>query len=162
MCPGISIQTQTRITSKRSKRTQTCPDLCQLNPDVLLSLCGDDVHAFYDQIVTHEQISDDQIGIMGDPRLVVKVGNDFYSWLDSPHEVLLAIAYREFRVTVDEDGERERSVTYGSTEECDDEMNRDKYVKTMRLSSEEISSLELEDGPNYLTFSVTTSLQVQL
>ncbi|KAL5249328.1 hypothetical protein ACHWQZ_G018254 [Mnemiopsis leidyi] len=60
----------------------------------------------------------------------------------------------------DAENERDRSFTYGSlTEDLEEEVRGPRYIKTVRLSSEELASLELHDGANVMTFSVTTSYQ---
>ena len=162
---GISIQTQTRTISKRNKRTQTVEDFCSNDPDILLSLCGDDLEYFDNYIVTFDQIADDPARILDDENLIVKCGHDFYPWHLAPNDVLIAMAFRESRSLIEEDAEyeRDRSLTYGSlTEDLEDELRGPRYIKTVRLSSEELASLELLDGANVMTFSVTTSYQVKL
>ena len=91
--------------------------------------------------------------------LMVRVGEDYYSWDEAPGNILLAIAFQDFRsVTESECGERSASL-YDETI-YDEEDRRPRYTKKVRLSSEEIGQLELESGPNVVTFSVTTRLQV--
>ena len=101
--------------------------------------------------------------ILEDPNLIVKCGDDYFNWTVVPNEVLLAMAFRECRTIVEAEGsevERHRSFTYASDDPCEEEVARPRYKKTVRLTSDDIASLELKDGPNFLTFSVTTSLQV--
>ena len=157
------MQTQTRTISKRNKRTQTVEDFHSNEPDILLSLCGDNLEYFDNHIVTLDQLADDQVGLLDDENLIVKCGNDYYNWNQAPNDVLIAMAFRETRSSIEEDCEyeRERSLTYGSlTEEIEEEIRGPRYVKTVRLSSDELASLEFKDGSNVMTFSVTTSYQV--
>ena len=159
------MQTQTRTISKRNKRTQTVEDLHSNEPDILLSLCGDDWESFDNYVITFDQIADDHTGILDDENLIVKCGHDYYNWNQAPNEVLIAMAFRESRSSIEEDtdNERDRSLTYNSlTEDMEDEVGGPKYIKTVRLSSEQLASLELNEGSNVLTFSVTTSYQVMV
>ena len=149
---------------KRNKRTQTVDDPCHYDPEIYLSLCGDQLELFNDYIVTYEKISDDHLGILDDPNLMVKCGNDIYNWCQAPNELLLAIAFREYRSVVEDDSvefERDRSSTYLSNMDdvIEEETDGPKYIKVLTLTSEDIASLELEPGSNTLTFTVTTSLQ---
>ncbi|KAL5249330.1 hypothetical protein ACHWQZ_G018254 [Mnemiopsis leidyi] len=159
---GINMQTQTRTMSKRNKRTQTGEDFCTNDSDILLSLCGEDLECFDNYVVTFDQIEDDPARILDDENLIVKCGHDFYPWHHAPNDVLIAMAFRESRSLIEEDAEneRDRSFTYGSlTEDLEEEVRGPRYIKTVRLSSEELASLELHDGANVMTFSVTTSYQ---
>lgn len=88
---------------------------------------------------------------------MVKVGPDYYFWCQAPNEVLIAIAFREPTDVEVDGGEVERE---GEEEIWEEDVRRPKYIQTMRLTSEEIASLDLKEGCNTLTFSVTTSLQV--
>eukprot|EP00116_Pleurobrachia_bachei_P003858 sb/3464120/ len=156
---GRHIQTQTRLTSKRNKRTQTIEEYPSSDYELVqLSLCGiEDLDMFHDHLVSYDSVSADP-SIIESKDLMVRVGEDYYSWAEAPGNVLLAIAFQDFRsVTESECGERSASL-YDETI-YDEEDRRPRYTKKVRLSSEEIEQLELESGPNVVTFSVTTRLQ---
>lgn len=154
---GISTQTQTRTISKRNKRTQTVDDICSHEPDIALSLCGENTEDFDKCFVTFDQIAND-IEILNNPDLIVRCGNDHFFWNQTPNEVLIAMAFRESRPSIEDEMENERDRSL--MEDVEDEIRGPKYIKTVRLSSDELASLELNDGPNVITFSVTTSYQV--
>ena len=145
---------------KRNKRTQTADHPNHSDPEIYLSLCGDDLELFNDYIVTYDQINDDHLGILDDPNLMVKCGNDYYNWCQTPNDVLLAFAFREFRSVVEDDSvDYDGGPTFLIDDVIEEEVGGTKYIKVLTLTSDDLASLELENGSNTLTFTVTTSLQ---
>ena len=104
----IAVATQTKSVAKRNKRVQTSAitttprDLSHV--DVELSLCGKDrLEEFEEHKLTYHVVKDD-INVLYNHDLVVRVGKEFYVWSEMPDEVLAAIAFREFRGGEEEPG----------------------------------------------------------
>uniref|UniRef100_A0A671MJN8 phosphatidate phosphatase n=1 Tax=Sinocyclocheilus anshuiensis TaxID=1608454 RepID=A0A671MJN8_9TELE len=192
--------------------TECLSDSASDLPDVTLSLCGglsengeiSKVYAFYlkkkfmDHIITYHEFAEN-LAIIDNPNLVVKIGNRYYNWtLAAPLILSLQAFQKNLPKATEEAWVKERmpkksgrwwfwrkradsTIKQVRPEWCD--LNLDvvsaaassmerkvqsephshttthTYRKSLRLSSDQIASLKLKEGPNDVTFSITTQYQ---
>uniref|UniRef100_A0A8C5BBZ9 phosphatidate phosphatase n=1 Tax=Gadus morhua TaxID=8049 RepID=A0A8C5BBZ9_GADMO len=136
-------------------------------PDVTLSLCGgvaEDAEIpkerFLEHIITYQDFSENP-AIVDNPNLVVKIGNRYYNWTLAAPLILCMQAFQQNLPkelnSVAPPPETatpltERVQTGGPAPGLS-------YRKSLRLSSQQIASLKLREGPNDVTFSITTQYQ---
>uniref|UniRef100_A0A672N5V1 phosphatidate phosphatase n=1 Tax=Sinocyclocheilus grahami TaxID=75366 RepID=A0A672N5V1_SINGR len=210
--------------------TECLSDSASDLPDVTLSLCGGLVYAFYlkkkfmDHIITYHEFAEN-LAIIDNPNLVVKIGNRYYNWTLAAPLILSLQAFQKnlpkateeawvkermpkksgrwwfwrkradstikqsfcrhsdiihqapslpssgtsvISTTLrdsssDEEG-KEVSAAASSMErkvqsEPHSHTTTHTYRKSLRLSSDQILSLKLKEGPNDVTFSITTQYQ---
>ncbi|KAL7988062.1 hypothetical protein Chor_006981 [Crotalus horridus] len=141
-------------------------------PSIAISLCGGlndnkeiSKEKFLEQEVSYQQFVDNP-AIIDHPNLVVKIGNNSV--------FLLTFYPQEAKPVQSLSGEEEKSIADRIKDDSSssDEDHRTKsetthlplltgigYKKSLRLSSEQLKNLNLKNGPNDVTFSVTTQYQ---
>uniref|UniRef100_A0A672N5X8 phosphatidate phosphatase n=1 Tax=Sinocyclocheilus grahami TaxID=75366 RepID=A0A672N5X8_SINGR len=191
--------------------TECLSDSASDLPDVTLSLCGGlgengeiSKEKFMDHIITYHEFAEN-LAIIDNPNLVVKIGNRYYNWTLAAPLILSLQAFqknlpkateeawvkermpkksgrwwfwrkradstiKQVRPEVDtrdsssdEEG-KEVSAAASSMErkvqsEPHSHTTTHTYRKSLRLSSDQILSLKLKEGPNDVTFSITTQYQ---
>uniref|UniRef100_A0A8C2CME2 phosphatidate phosphatase n=1 Tax=Cyprinus carpio TaxID=7962 RepID=A0A8C2CME2_CYPCA len=143
--------------------TECMSDSASDLPDVTLSLCGGlgengeiSKEKFMEHIITYHEFAEN-LAIIDNPNLVVKIGNRYYNWtLAAP----LILSLQAFQKNLP----KEVSAAASSMErkvqsEPHSHTTTHAYRKSLRLSSDQIASLKLKEGPNDVTFSITTQYQ---
>uniref|UniRef100_A0A8C1N8I0 phosphatidate phosphatase n=1 Tax=Cyprinus carpio TaxID=7962 RepID=A0A8C1N8I0_CYPCA len=167
------------------------PDL----PDVTLSLCGGlgengeiSKEKFMEHIITYHEFAEN-LAIIDNPNLVVKIGNRYYNWtLAAPLILSLQAFQKNLPKATEEAWVKERmpkksgrwwfwrkradstikqvrpdaaasSMERKVQSEPHSHTTTHAYRKSLRLSSDQIASLKLKEGPNDVTFSITTQYQ---
>uniref|UniRef100_A0A672MZQ4 phosphatidate phosphatase n=1 Tax=Sinocyclocheilus grahami TaxID=75366 RepID=A0A672MZQ4_SINGR len=201
--------------------TECLSDSASDLPDVTLSLCGGlgengeiSKEKFMDHIITYHEFAEN-LAIIDNPNLVVKIGNRYYNWtLAAPLILSLQAFQKNLPKATEEAWVKERmpkksgrwwfwrkradstikqvrpewwdlqiSITLLDTRDSSsDEEGKEvsaaassmerkvqsephshttthTYRKSLRLSSDQILSLKLKEGPNDVTFSITTQYQ---
>uniref|UniRef100_A0A671MBX2 phosphatidate phosphatase n=1 Tax=Sinocyclocheilus anshuiensis TaxID=1608454 RepID=A0A671MBX2_9TELE len=212
--------------------TECLSDSASDLPDVTLSLCGGlsengeiSKEKFMDHIITYHEFAEN-LAIIDNPNLVVKIGNRYYNWtLAAPLILSLQAFQKNLPKATEEAWVKERmpkksgrwwfwrkradsTIKQVRPEWCDLQISitlcKDKlfclnikvsiedsssdeegkevsaaassmerkvqsephshttthtYRKSLRLSSDQIASLKLKEGPNDVTFSITTQYQ---
>uniref|UniRef100_A0A3Q2HAE0 phosphatidate phosphatase n=1 Tax=Equus caballus TaxID=9796 RepID=A0A3Q2HAE0_HORSE len=144
--------------------------------------------AFLEQAVSYQQFADNP-ALIDDPNLVVKIGNKYYNWTTAAPLLLAMQAFQKPlpKESKPEQGLAGKSHSTGEqpsqlgmatrikheSSSSDEEHSAAKpssaghlallssvgYKKTLRLTSEQLKSLKLKNGPNDVVFSVTTQYQ---
>ncbi|KAF5885986.1 phosphatidate phosphatase LPIN1-like isoform X2 [Clarias magur] len=151
-------------------------------PNIAISLCGgltesQDItrEEFEEKAVSYQEFADNP-SIIDDPNLVVKIGAKYYNWSTAAPLVLAMQAFQKPLPKESADsGEQTLSNRLKDESSSSDDDSRPPssscspetvpysagvcYKKTLRLSSAELASLQLKDGPNDVVFSVTTQYQ---
>uniref|UniRef100_A0A3B4G742 phosphatidate phosphatase n=1 Tax=Pundamilia nyererei TaxID=303518 RepID=A0A3B4G742_9CICH len=147
-------------------------------PSIAISLCGGlndnreiTKEQFYKKTVSYQQFTENP-SIIDDPNLVVKIGSKYYNWNTAAPLVLAMQAFQKplpkaavenimkekmpkkagrwwFSWRSKNSSAKSPVLTTGGVS----------YKKTLRLTSEQLLSLQLQDGPNDVVFSVTTQYQ---
>uniref|UniRef100_A0A8C1NXN0 phosphatidate phosphatase n=1 Tax=Cyprinus carpio TaxID=7962 RepID=A0A8C1NXN0_CYPCA len=143
--------------------TECLSDSASDLPDVTLSLCGGlsengeiPKEKFMEHIITYQEFAENP-AIIDNQNLVVKIGNRYYNWtLAAP----LILSLQAFQKNLP----KEVSAAASSMErkvqsEPHSHTSTHAYRKSLRLSSDQIASLKLKEGPNDATFSITTQYQ---
>uniref|UniRef100_A0A8C2CQI2 phosphatidate phosphatase n=1 Tax=Cyprinus carpio TaxID=7962 RepID=A0A8C2CQI2_CYPCA len=201
--------------------TECMSDSASDLPDVTLSLCGGlgengeiSKEKFMEHIITYHEFAEN-LAIIDNPNLVVKIGNRYYNWtLAAPLILSLQAFQKNLPKATEEAWVKERmpkksgrwwfwrkradsTIKQVRPEWCDlqisitlldtrdsssDEEGKEvsaaassmerkvqsephshttthAYRKSLRLSSDQIASLKLKEGPNDVTFSITTQYQ---
>uniref|UniRef100_A0A671MJU9 phosphatidate phosphatase n=1 Tax=Sinocyclocheilus anshuiensis TaxID=1608454 RepID=A0A671MJU9_9TELE len=177
--------------------TECLSDSASDLPDVTLSLCGGlsengeiSKEKFMDHIITYHEFAEN-LAIIDNPNLVVKIGNRYYNWTLAAPLILSLQAFQKnlpkateeawvkermpkksgrwwfwrkrADSTIKQEG-KEVSAAASSMErkvqsEPHSHTTTHTYRKSLRLSSDQIASLKLKEGPNDVTFSITTQYQ---
>uniref|UniRef100_A0A672N1L8 phosphatidate phosphatase n=1 Tax=Sinocyclocheilus grahami TaxID=75366 RepID=A0A672N1L8_SINGR len=177
--------------------TECLSDSASDLPDVTLSLCGGlgengeiSKEKFMDHIITYHEFAEN-LAIIDNPNLVVKIGNRYYNWTLAAPLILSLQAFQKnlpkateeawvkermpkksgrwwfwrkrADSTIKQEG-KEVSAAASSMErkvqsEPHSHTTTHTYRKSLRLSSDQILSLKLKEGPNDVTFSITTQYQ---
>uniref|UniRef100_A0A673UIU8 phosphatidate phosphatase n=1 Tax=Suricata suricatta TaxID=37032 RepID=A0A673UIU8_SURSU len=144
--------------------------------------------AFLEQAVSYQQFVDNP-ALIDDPNLVVKIGNKYYNWTTAAPLLLAMQAFQkplpkeskpEQCLAGQSHSPREQPSQLGmatrikhESSSSDEEhaaakapsaghlplLSSVSYRKTLRLTSEQLKSLKLKNGPNDVVFSVTTQYQ---
>ncbi|XP_054557344.1 phosphatidate phosphatase LPIN1 isoform X2 [Talpa occidentalis] len=144
--------------------------------------------AFSEQAVSYQQFVDNP-ALIDDPNLVVKIGNKYYNWTTAAPLLLAMQAFQKPlpKESKPEQGLAGKSHSTGEqpaqlslatrikheSSSSDEEhaaakpsstshlplLSNVSYKKTLRLTSEQLKSLKLKNGPNDVVFSVTTQYQ---
>ncbi|VTJ89099.1 Hypothetical predicted protein, partial [Marmota monax] len=143
---------------------------------------------FLEQAVSYQQFVDNP-AIIDDPNLVVKIGNNYYNWTtaaplllamqtfqkplpkeskpeqclagkghstgEQPSQLSMATRIKHESSSSDE----EHAAAKPSSASHLPLLSNVSYKKTLRLTSEQLKSLKLKNGPNDVVFSVTTQYQ---
>uniref|UniRef100_A0A8C1B6Z2 phosphatidate phosphatase n=2 Tax=Cyprinus carpio TaxID=7962 RepID=A0A8C1B6Z2_CYPCA len=177
--------------------TECMSDSASDLPDVTLSLCGGlgengeiSKEKFMEHIITYHEFAEN-LAIIDNPNLVVKIGNRYYNWTLAAPLILSLQAFQKnlpkateeawvkermpkksgrwwfwrkrADSTIKQEG-KEVSAAASSMErkvqsEPHSHTTTHAYRKSLRLSSDQIASLKLKEGPNDVTFSITTQYQ---
>uniref|UniRef100_A0A3Q2DYL9 phosphatidate phosphatase n=1 Tax=Cyprinodon variegatus TaxID=28743 RepID=A0A3Q2DYL9_CYPVA len=158
-------------------------------PDVTLSLCGGvgenseiPKEKFMEHMITYNDFAENP-AIIDNPNLVVRIGNRYYNWtLAAPLILSMQVFQKNLPKNTEEAWVKEKMPKKSgrwwfwrksSTKQVDTpaylivQPNDSSegtapchsYRKSLRLSSDQIASLKLRDGPNDVTFSITTQYQ---
>uniref|UniRef100_A0AAR2JDM6 phosphatidate phosphatase n=1 Tax=Pygocentrus nattereri TaxID=42514 RepID=A0AAR2JDM6_PYGNA len=157
-------------------------------PAVSLSLCGglgDNAHKFLEHIVTYQQFADNP-AIIDNPNLVVRIDNRYYNWTLAAPLILSMQAFqknlpkaaedawvkekmpkkttrwwfwRKSNSSTDEDCKELNTAALTERLQMDGHAHTHSYRKSLRLSSDQIATLGLKEGPNDVVFSITTQYQ---
>uniref|UniRef100_A0A665WL47 phosphatidate phosphatase n=1 Tax=Echeneis naucrates TaxID=173247 RepID=A0A665WL47_ECHNA len=153
-------------------------------PDVTLSLCGGvgenseiSKEKFMEHIITYNEFAENP-AIIDNPNLVVRIANRYYNWTLAAPLILSMQAFQKNLPKATEEAWvkekmpkksgrwwfwRKSSVKQVLTEHVQAEgpapVSYHSYKKSLRLSSDQIASLKLREGPNDVTFSITTQYQ---
>uniref|UniRef100_A0A8C2A2W3 phosphatidate phosphatase n=1 Tax=Cyprinus carpio TaxID=7962 RepID=A0A8C2A2W3_CYPCA len=183
--------------------TECMSDSASDLPDVTLSLCGGlgengeiSKEKFMEHIITYHEFAEN-LAIIDNPNLVVKIGNRYYNWTLAAPLILSLQAFQKNlpkateeawvkermpkksgrwwfwrkradstikQVRPDDEEGKEVSAAASSMErkvqsEPHSHTTTHAYRKSLRLSSDQIASLKLKEGPNDVTFSITTQYQ---
>uniref|UniRef100_A0A8I5N179 phosphatidate phosphatase n=1 Tax=Papio anubis TaxID=9555 RepID=A0A8I5N179_PAPAN len=144
--------------------------------------------AFLEQAVSYQQFVDNP-AIIDDPNLVVKIGSKYYNWTTAAPLLLAMQAFQKplpkeskpeqcLAGNGHSTGEQPPQLSMATrvkheSSSSDEERAAAKpsnsghlpllpnvsYKKTLRLTSEQLKSLKLKNGPNDVVFSVTTQYQ---
>ncbi|EAX00919.1 lipin 1, isoform CRA_b [Homo sapiens] len=144
--------------------------------------------AFLEQAVSYQQFVDNP-AIIDDPNLVVKIGSKYYNWTTAAPLLLAMQAFQKplpkeskpeqcLAGKAHSTGEQPPQLSLATrvkheSSSSDEERAAAKpsnaghlpllpnvsYKKTLRLTSEQLKSLKLKNGPNDVVFSVTTQYQ---
>uniref|UniRef100_A0A8C6NHS0 phosphatidate phosphatase n=1 Tax=Nothobranchius furzeri TaxID=105023 RepID=A0A8C6NHS0_NOTFU len=141
---------------------------------------------FLERAISYQQFSENP-SIIDDPNLVVKIGNKYYNWSTAAPVMLAMQVYQKplpqesveniikekmpkkggrwwfsWR-SRNSDSKSEPRSTNQVAASCQTEMLLSAssicYKKTLRLTSDQLASLQLKEGPNEVVFSVTTQYQ---
>uniref|UniRef100_A0A8C9X6M4 phosphatidate phosphatase n=1 Tax=Sander lucioperca TaxID=283035 RepID=A0A8C9X6M4_SANLU len=165
--------------------TECLSDSASDLPDVTLSLCGGltenaeiSKERFMEHIITYLEFAENP-AIIDNPNLVVKIGNRYYNWTLAAPLILSLQAFQKnlpkateeawvkekmpkksgrwwfWRKRADSTIKQERLQSIDSQHHPSSHT----YRKSLRLSSDQIASLKLKEGPNDVTFSITTQYQ---
>uniref|UniRef100_A0A3Q3C379 phosphatidate phosphatase n=1 Tax=Haplochromis burtoni TaxID=8153 RepID=A0A3Q3C379_HAPBU len=133
-------------------------------PSIAISLCGGlndnreiTKEQFYKKTVSYQQFTENP-SIIDDPNLVVKIGSKYYNWNTAAPLVLAMQAFQKPLPKVRVDCRPKQNSSLIQTEPVLT-TGGVSYKKTLRLTSEQLLSLQLQDGPNDVVFSVTTQYQ---
>uniref|UniRef100_A0A671KNW5 phosphatidate phosphatase n=1 Tax=Sinocyclocheilus anshuiensis TaxID=1608454 RepID=A0A671KNW5_9TELE len=164
--------------------TECLSDSASDLPDVTLSLCGGlsengeiSKEKFMEHIITYHEFAENP-AIIDNPNLVVKIGNRYYNWtLAAPLILSLQAFQKNLPKATEEAWVKERMPKKSGRwwfwrKRADSTIKQRKvqsephshtsthaYRKSLRLSSNQIASLKLKEGPNDVTFSITTQYQ---
>uniref|UniRef100_A0A7N6BPY1 phosphatidate phosphatase n=1 Tax=Anabas testudineus TaxID=64144 RepID=A0A7N6BPY1_ANATE len=150
-------------------------------PDVTLSLCGGvgenfeiSKEKFMEHIITYNEFVENP-AIIDNPNLVVKIANRYYNWTLAAPLILSMQAFQKNLPKATEEAWvkekmpkksgrwwfwRKSSVKQVLDTESSATAPCHSYKKSLRLSSDQIvRKLKLRDGPNDVTFSITTQYQ---
>uniref|UniRef100_A0A3Q3SFH2 phosphatidate phosphatase n=1 Tax=Mastacembelus armatus TaxID=205130 RepID=A0A3Q3SFH2_9TELE len=158
-------------------------------PSIAISLCGGltdnreiTKDQFHEKIISYQQFAENP-SIIDDPNLVVKIGSKYYNWSTAAPIMLAMQAFQKPlpKAAVDNimkekmpkkggrwwfswRGRNSSSKSVITTFFVDFSTpgltsGGVSYKKTLRLTSEQLLSLQLQDGPNDVVFSVTTQYQ---
>uniref|UniRef100_A0A8C1KVT7 phosphatidate phosphatase n=1 Tax=Cyprinus carpio TaxID=7962 RepID=A0A8C1KVT7_CYPCA len=133
--------------------------------DVTMSLCGrGDIsqiskEKFMEHLVKYQDFVSNP-GIIEDPNLVICINSKYYNWAVAAPMILSVQAFQKTlpkvsRLSSDEDVSVRKNSEAMNTAQCISQM----YRKSLRLTSEQIESLNLREGANTVVFSVTTQYQ---
>ncbi|XP_074187802.1 phosphatidate phosphatase LPIN1 isoform X7 [Rhinolophus sinicus] len=144
--------------------------------------------AFLEQAVSYQQFVDNP-ALIDDPNLVVKIGNKYYNWTTAAPLLLAMQAFQKplpkeskpeqcLAGKSHNTGEQPSQLSMATrikheSSSSDEEhaaakpssanhlplLSNVSYKKTLRLTSEQLKSLKLKNGPNDVVFSVTTQYQ---
>ncbi|KAB0397338.1 hypothetical protein E2I00_014368 [Balaenoptera physalus] len=144
--------------------------------------------AFLEQAVSYQQFVDNP-ALIDDPNLVVKIGNKYYNWTTAAPLLLAMQAFQKplpkerkpeqcLAGKSHSTGEQLSQLGMATrikheSSSSDEEhtaaelassshlplLSSVSYKKTLRLTSEQLKSLKLKNGPNDVVFSVTTQYQ---
>uniref|UniRef100_A0A674NC27 phosphatidate phosphatase n=1 Tax=Takifugu rubripes TaxID=31033 RepID=A0A674NC27_TAKRU len=145
--------------------TECLSDSASDLPDVTLSLCGGltenaeiSKERFMEHMITYLEFAENP-AIIDNPNLVVKIGNRYYNWTLAAPLILSLQAFQKNLPKVNV------ILSAASCQERLQPVDREQhpspytYRKSLRLSSDQIASLKLKEGPNDVTFSITTQYQ---
>uniref|UniRef100_A0A673CGK5 phosphatidate phosphatase n=1 Tax=Sphaeramia orbicularis TaxID=375764 RepID=A0A673CGK5_9TELE len=117
-----------------------CDHMADL-PSIAISLCGGltdnreiTKEQFHEKIISYQQFAENP-SLIDDPNLVVKIGSKYYNWSTAAPLMLAMQAFQKPLPKV-----------------------RNRYTHSTRPSPNTLS-LQLQDGPNDVVFSVTTQYQ---
>uniref|UniRef100_A0A8C6NMX4 phosphatidate phosphatase n=1 Tax=Nothobranchius furzeri TaxID=105023 RepID=A0A8C6NMX4_NOTFU len=142
---------------------------------------------FMEHIITYNEFAENP-AVIDNPNLVVRIANRYYNWTLAAPLILCMQAFQKNlpkdteeawvkdkmpkksgrwwfwrkSITKQETKELNRAAAALSPTErvqTEGSVSCHSYKKSLRLSSERISSLKLRDGPNDVTFSITTQYQ---
>uniref|UniRef100_A0A8D3EFA3 phosphatidate phosphatase n=1 Tax=Scophthalmus maximus TaxID=52904 RepID=A0A8D3EFA3_SCOMX len=157
-------------------------------PSIAISLCGGltdnreiTKEQFHAKIISYQQFVENP-SIIDDPNLVIKIGSKYYNWSTAAPLMLAMQAFQKplpkVRIRYTHIPRSEQPYWHKEESSSSDEDHRAasqtspavqseaglatggvSYKKTLRLTSEQLMSLQLQDGPNDAVFSVTTQYQ---
>uniref|UniRef100_A0A8C8DSZ2 phosphatidate phosphatase n=1 Tax=Oryzias sinensis TaxID=183150 RepID=A0A8C8DSZ2_9TELE len=154
-------------------------------PDVTLSLCGGvgenseiPKEKFMEHIITYNEFAENP-AIIDNPNLVVRIANRYYNWTLAAPLILCMQAFQKNLPKATEEAwvkekmpkksgrwwfwRKSTAPARTTTEHVQTDGSAPAqchfYKKSLRLSSDQIASLKLRDGPNDVTFSITTQYQ---
>uniref|UniRef100_A0A3Q3KUR0 phosphatidate phosphatase n=1 Tax=Mastacembelus armatus TaxID=205130 RepID=A0A3Q3KUR0_9TELE len=140
---------------------------------------------FMEHIITYHEFAENP-AIIDNPNLVVKIGNRYYNWtLAAPLILSLQAFQKNLPKATEELWVKEKmpkksgrwwfwrkradsTIKQVSAASCQERLqpidgqhhpSPHTYRKSLRLSSDQIASLKLKEGPNDVTFSITTQYQ---
>uniref|UniRef100_A0A8C9X3M1 phosphatidate phosphatase n=1 Tax=Sander lucioperca TaxID=283035 RepID=A0A8C9X3M1_SANLU len=140
---------------------------------------------FMEHIITYLEFAENP-AIIDNPNLVVKIGNRYYNWtLAAPLILSLQAFQKNLPKATEEAWVKEKmpkksgrwwfwrkradsTIKQVSAASCQERLqsidsqhhpSSHTYRKSLRLSSDQIASLKLKEGPNDVTFSITTQYQ---
>uniref|UniRef100_A0AAQ5X784 phosphatidate phosphatase n=1 Tax=Amphiprion ocellaris TaxID=80972 RepID=A0AAQ5X784_AMPOC len=143
---------------------------------------------FMEHIITYHEFAENP-AIIDNPNLVVKIGNRYYNWTLAAPLILSLQAFQKnlpkateeawvkekmpkksgrwwfWRKRADSTIKQSKEVSAASCQERlhpgdgQHHPSPHTYRKSLRLSSDQIASLKLKEGPNDVTFSITTQYQ---
>uniref|UniRef100_A0A8C2CKN3 phosphatidate phosphatase n=1 Tax=Cyprinus carpio TaxID=7962 RepID=A0A8C2CKN3_CYPCA len=157
--------------------TECMSDSASDLPDVTLSLCGGlgengeiSKEKFMEHIITYHEFAEN-LAIIDNPNLVVKIGNRYYNWtLAAPLILSLQAFQKNLPKATEEAWVKERmpkksgrwwfwrkradsTIKQVRPEWCDLQISITLYGNDLQ------ASLKLKEGPNDVTFSITTQYQ---
>uniref|UniRef100_A0A3Q3K5T4 phosphatidate phosphatase n=1 Tax=Monopterus albus TaxID=43700 RepID=A0A3Q3K5T4_MONAL len=156
--------------------TECLSDSASDLPDVTLSLCGGltenaeiSKERFMEHIITYHEFAENP-AIIDNPNLVVKIGNRYYNWaLAAPLILSLQAFQKNLPKATEEAWVKEKmpkkSGRWWFWRKRADSTIKQVCVKSVFLSSlnyisvVSLASLKLKEGPNDVTFSITTQYQ---
>uniref|UniRef100_A0A7N8YEJ5 phosphatidate phosphatase n=1 Tax=Mastacembelus armatus TaxID=205130 RepID=A0A7N8YEJ5_9TELE len=181
----LAIADEDKIFTFKTLFFQTFESFCLC----VLSLHSDGgAEQFQERAVSYEQFSENP-SIIDDPNLVVKIGNKYYNWNTAAPVMLAMQVYQKplpqasveniMKEKMPKKGgrwwfswrSRQNDSKLVSTQihklprsgSCQSEPLGSSgsicFKKTLRLTSEQLASLQLKEGPNEVVFSVTTQYQ---
>uniref|UniRef100_A0A671V4L8 phosphatidate phosphatase n=1 Tax=Sparus aurata TaxID=8175 RepID=A0A671V4L8_SPAAU len=139
---------------------------------------------FMEHIITYHEFAESP-AIIDNPNLVVKIGNRYYNWTLAAPLILSLQAFQKNLPKATEEAwvkekmpkksgrwwfwrkraDKSKEVSAVSCQErlqpvdSQHHPSPHTYRKSLRLSSDQIASLKLKEGPNDVTFSITTQYQ---
>uniref|UniRef100_A0A8C0EQN0 phosphatidate phosphatase n=1 Tax=Bubo bubo TaxID=30461 RepID=A0A8C0EQN0_BUBBB len=152
-----------------------------LMPTIALSLCGGlggsrqiSREKFMEHMVSYQQFAENP-GLIDDPNLVILINKKYYNWAVAAPMILSLQAFQRnipevsasmlcpslYRQEEEGSSSDDDALHPGDTLAMDAPAQKSlpTYKKSLRLSSEQIGRLNLQDGPNEVAFSVTTQYQ---
>uniref|UniRef100_A0A672MXF2 phosphatidate phosphatase n=1 Tax=Sinocyclocheilus grahami TaxID=75366 RepID=A0A672MXF2_SINGR len=156
--------------------TECLSDSASDLPDVTLSLCGGLVYAFYlkkkfmDHIITYHEFAEN-LAIIDNPNLVVKIGNRYYNWTLAAPLILSLQAFQKNLPKATEEAWVKERMPKKSGRWWFWRKRADSTIKQVRPEWWDLQisitlcgidlqlSLKLKEGPNDVTFSITTQYQ---
>uniref|UniRef100_A0A8D3CGE6 phosphatidate phosphatase n=1 Tax=Scophthalmus maximus TaxID=52904 RepID=A0A8D3CGE6_SCOMX len=176
--PGLhstSLSPQSLSSGGDSGLDSYCDHMSDL-PSIAISLCGGltdnreiTKEQFHAKIISYQQFVENP-SIIDDPNLVIKIGSKYYNWSTAAPLMLamqafqkplpkVRIRYTHISSSSDEDHRAASQTSPAVQSEAGLATGGVSYKKTLRLTSEQLMSLQLQDGPNDAVFSVTTQYQ---